>query len=172
MKWYCIYALFLAILFIAVITSRRLILEQYSINATHYSFAIIEALILAKVIRIGQSFGFGERFLNKPLIYPVLYKTLIFSFLVIIFQISEHFIVGFIHEKSVITIYHDLIAKGIFVIIANIINMIFVFFFLFAFLEVGRILGHGKLMTLFFRRVTFIHPEKEKSKKQKLAKEK
>ncbi len=163
-KWYSIYAIFLAILFIAVLTSRRLILEQYSINTTHYSFAIIEALILAKIIRIGQIFGFGERFLNKPLIYPVIYKTIIFSSFVIIFQIIEHFIVGFIHKKEIITIYHELIAKGIFVILANIINMIFVFFFLFAFLEIGRILGHGKLIALFFRRNKFIHSEKDKGR--------
>lgn len=151
-KWYFIYALFLAILFIGVITSRRLILEQYSIPYAHYTFALIQALILAKVIRIGQFIGFGERFLNRPLIIPVVYKTIAFSLFVIIFQIIEHFIVGFIHRKDVITIYHEFIAKGIYVILANILNMIFVFFFLFTFLEIGRVLGKGRLMAFFFRK--------------------
>ncbi len=45
----------------------------------NYGFALIEALIIAKIIPIGRVFGWGKRFERKPLILSVLYKSVLFG---------------------------------------------------------------------------------------------
>src|SRR5690242_11434243 len=92
---FALYFIFLAFFFSALTAYQRLILGEYSISYLHYGYGLIEALILSKIILIGEGLGLGEKYGSKPLIIPTLYKTIIFSFLVMIFSIAEHFITGF-----------------------------------------------------------------------------
>ena len=52
--------------------------------------AVIEALILAKVIMIGAVFRLGRGLEQKPLIYPTLYKTAVFTLFLGIFTVIEN----------------------------------------------------------------------------------
>jgi hypothetical protein len=146
-----LYTLFLTLCLCAFTTYRRLVLGEYAISYTHYGFSVIEALILAKVILIGQSLGIGKRFEDKPLIIPTLYKTFIFSFFVLIFSVLEHFIIGFIHGKDIAKIYQEFVTTGLREILARILIMFFAFVFFFAFLETAEVLGEKKLFNLFFK---------------------
>ena len=74
-----------------------MILAEYHITYAHYGFAIIEALILAKVILIATRCGWGGGL--KPLIYSVLYKT-ICSLFVGAFAVLEHLTEGLLHGKG------------------------------------------------------------------------
>ena len=56
------------------------------------TFAVIEALILAKVIMIGDVVRLGRGLEQKPLIFPTLYKTLVFTLFVAVFTVLEHVI--------------------------------------------------------------------------------
>src|SRR5215475_3897059 len=69
---------------------RRLVLAEAGVTYLHYGFALIEALIIAKVILVGRMFGYSRRFENKPLIVPVLYKSILFGVFVLLFGIVEH----------------------------------------------------------------------------------
>lgn len=128
---------------------RRLILEEYQVSYIHYSYNFIEALILAKIILVGQTFKLGERFSDQPLLIPTLYKTLIFSFFIGAFTVLEEFFIGYFHGKDVFYVYHKLVNLGFYEIIARVLVMFFVFIFFFAFLEIGRSLGEGTLIRLF-----------------------
>jgi hypothetical protein len=147
------YSLFLAF-FITVFTLyRQLVLDEYSLSTYKYGYGIIEALILAKVIMIGQAFGLGQRlFRDCSLIIPTLYKTGIFSLFVLFFSVLEHFVLGYFAGEKMDVIYHKIMNVGIYEILARVLIMAFVFFFFFAFLELGRVLGETKLFNLFFRR--------------------
>ena len=48
----------------------------------HYGIALIEALVIAKVVLIGKLFGFTRRFDDRALIVPVVYKSVRFGLLV------------------------------------------------------------------------------------------
>ncbi len=74
--------LYLACFFGAFAWYRRFILAQYQISYLHYGAAILEALILAKVILIGDMMRLARRFEEKPLYLPTLYKTFIFTLFV------------------------------------------------------------------------------------------
>ena len=148
---YIFYTLFLFVFFCAFNLYRRLILMEYPISQLHYGYAFIESLILAKIILLGQTFGLGERFDNKPLIIPTVYKTIVFTLFVMAFGVLEHFLMGFVHHESAKVLYHKLFERGIYEILARDLVMLFVFILFFALLEIDRVMGEGKLFALFFR---------------------
>jgi hypothetical protein len=57
-------------------------------------FALVNAVVLAKVILIGEFAHIGEKLENRPLIYPVLFKAAIFAVLLIVFRIAEESLRG------------------------------------------------------------------------------
>ena len=91
---YWINVCYLTLVFAAFTIYRRLILAAHDITYTNYGFAVIEALILAKVIMIGDVFRLGRGLEQKPLIFPTLYKTVIFTLFVAVFTVLEHLIKG------------------------------------------------------------------------------
>jgi hypothetical protein len=91
---YWINVAYLAVIFAAFTWYRRFLLAAYDITYTDYGVAVIEALILAKVIMIGAVFRLGRGLEHKPLIYPTLQKTVVFTIFVAVFTLMEHAIKG------------------------------------------------------------------------------
>jgi hypothetical protein len=147
---FALVALYLFLFFGAFATYRRLILSQYQINYLHYGYSLIEALVLGKVILLGDVFRLGDRFHGKPLIVPTLYRTLIFSLLVLAFTLLEHFVEGFIHGQSVAAVLGEIAAKGGADIAAKILVMFIAFIPMFAIWEISNLFEKGKLFELFF----------------------
>jgi hypothetical protein len=149
-KRFLIYTLFFTVLFSMFNIYEKILLKEDIITSIPYEFSFIEALILSKIILIGEAMNLGELSSGKPLIIPVMYKTILFCILVIIFSILEHLIVDLIHSKE-ISLY-ELIFRHINVAIARSTVMFFVFFFFFSLLETSHALGEDDLFSLFFRR--------------------
>jgi hypothetical protein len=140
---------FLAVFFCAFHTYRSLVLQEFGLLPLRYGVGVIEALVVAKVMLIGEMAKLGERHADKPLIVPVLYKTAVYGLLVLAFEVVEHGIEAFVHggrplEKILSSGWDDTLAQ-IIVLIVGLLPLC-------AFLEVDRVLGEGTLFTLFFRR--------------------
>ena len=69
---YWIIVCYLALVFAAFTWYRRLVLAAHDITYTNYGVAVIEALVLAKVVMIGDVLRLGRRLEHKPLIYSTL----------------------------------------------------------------------------------------------------
>lgn len=151
-RLFTLYASFLALFFCAFTLYRSLILKEYHIGFVHYGYAIVEALILAKVILLGQMVHLGERFSNRSLIYPTIYKASVFALFALVFSIIEHFFMGYLHGKPFSEVYEKLAAIGIYQILAQILIVYIVFVLFFAFLELGRVYGEKSLYLLFLHR--------------------
>src|SRR5215471_10701585 len=93
-RLFWIVALYLWVFLGSFTIYRRLIVAETGVVYLHYGIALIEALIIAKVILIGKMFGFSRRFEDQPLIVPVLYKSILFGMLVLLFGIVEHLVEG------------------------------------------------------------------------------
>jgi hypothetical protein len=132
---------------------RRLVLKEYEITYLHYGYGLIEALILAKVILIGEALKLGERTraLRGPLAIPTLYKSLMFGILVAIFTVLEKLVIGAIHHEDLARIALDVVSKGKDEILARILIMFVAFVPFFAFLELQQELKVD-YFELFFRR--------------------
>lgn len=97
-------------------------------------------------------FPTGETFKNRSLIIPVVYKTVLFSFLVAIFSTLEHLIETRIHGKTLLEFYDSFMAHGKDALLAKILVVFWFFILFFSFLEISSALGEGKLFHLFFKR--------------------
>ena len=144
-------AVYLALMLEALFTYRSLTLSESGITAIHYGVAVVEALILAKVILIGQALRLGKGFEDKPLIVLVLVKTLLLGALVAFFSVIKDLILGLMHHETWRVVLHDVFAGGRNEILARTLVIIVAFIPFFAFSEVDRVLGQGILFGMFFR---------------------
>ena len=64
--------LYLYVLFGLFAIHEAVVLEQHHIAYAYYGFALVNALVLAKVMLVAEDLHLGRRFENRPLIYPVL----------------------------------------------------------------------------------------------------
>ncbi|MDB6023677.1 MAG: conserved rane protein of unknown function [Pedosphaera sp.] len=149
---YWVTFLYLAFFFGAFAWYRRLILAEYQISYLHYGMAVVEALVLAKVILIGDAMHLGRRLEEKPLIVPTLYKTVLFSIFVGLFSVLEHTIGGLVHGKGLAGGFNELRSEGIYELLAQCLVTFFAFIPFFAFKELGRLLGEGRIRKLFFQK--------------------
>ena len=147
------YTIYLALVFSIFNNYRRLVLSEYEITYLHYGYSLIEALILAKVVLIGEALKLGERpkAMRGPLIIPTLYKSLMFGILVAIFTLLEKLVTGAIHHEDLARIALDVVSKGRDEILARILMMFVALVPFFAFLELQQALGVD-YFELFFRK--------------------
>jgi hypothetical protein len=119
-----------------------------SVAGYRIGFAAINALILSKVIIIGQALHVGERGSEKRLVNSALFKSAIFALLLICFDIIEEVIVGLIHGKSITASIPQLGGGGLEgKILVGIMAFVFLIPF-FLFIEMQRVLGKDKLQSL------------------------
>lgn len=130
---------------------RRLILAEYGMSYVHYGIAVIEALVLAKVIMLGDMLRLGRRSEAKPLIYSTLGKAVVFTVWVGIFSFIEHTIGGLFEGKGLEQGLGEIRDEGWDALLARCLVTFIAFIPFFAFKELGRVLGSGKLFDLFFR---------------------
>jgi hypothetical protein len=148
---YGINVIYLTLVFAAFTVYRRLLLAAHDISYTNYWVALIEALILGKVIMIGGVFRLGRGLEGKPLIYPTLYKAVVFGFLVGVFAVVEHVIRGLWNGVELTGGLVALSEKGFHELLANSLVVFVALIPFFAVKELGRVLGEKKIRTLFFR---------------------
>jgi hypothetical protein len=149
---YTINFVYLACFFGVFTQYRRLVLAEYEITYLNYGFSVIEALVLAKLIMIGDILRLGRGLEEKPLIFPTIYKTIVFVVWVVCFSVIEHMTNGLLHGKGLAEAFHDFLSTGTDELLARCIIVFFAFIPFFAFRELGRVLGEGKIHHLFFRR--------------------
>jgi len=142
--------IYLALVFAAFTEYRRLVLAAHDIAYTNYWVALIEALVLAKVIMIGGVMRLGRGLEDKPLIYPTLYKTAVFTVFVGVFKVIEHVIKGLWNKEGLTGGLVQISQMGLEVVLANSLVLLVAFVPFFAVKELGRVLGEEKIRALFF----------------------
>ena len=142
--------IYLSCLFGVMAWHRRLVLAAYHIAYMDYGVAFIEAVILAKVIMIGDFLHLGRGLEGKPLIIPTLYKTVVFTIFVGLFKLMEGTVTGLFRGEGMIGGIKDFQKTGIYNFLADVLVVFITFIPFFGFKELGRILGRGKVGRLFF----------------------
>ena len=140
--------LYLAFFFCALVTYSMLLLDKYDIPFYNYGTALLNALIIAKVILIGEYARLGKRHEKKPLFLSALYKAIYFSILVFVFHVVEELVKRLIHGEGIVggfqhLRYDDIAARTLVIFCA--------FLPLFAFRELRRVMGDDKFRELFFK---------------------
>ena len=140
--------LYLALFFCALATYSMLLLEKFEISYFTYGAALLNALVITKIILIGEAVHFGKKHEAKPLIYSCVYKAFVYGLLVFAFHFVEEVVKRLIHGKDIVGAFRevridDLLTRSVIIFLA--------FIPFFAFRELGRVIGQEKLRGLFFR---------------------
>lgn len=151
-KDYLLITAYLWLIFALFDIYKAVLVAQYHIDFAAKSFAIINALALAKIALIARELKLDARLRpkGKPLIYPTLLNAFGFAALLAVFKILEEVGVGMYHGQSFAASLTDWAGgslKGI-VCLAGIFFVMLIPFC--AFSELGIVLGVGKLVRLFF----------------------
>jgi hypothetical protein len=140
-------AFYLMFFFCALVAYTLLLLKKYDVSndAMNFGFAIVNALVIGKVILVGEMMHLGRGYERRPLWQSVLLKSVVFSVLVLVFHIVEEIVKRIIHGQPRGTVWHHLQMEDM---VARTLVVFCAFIPLFAFSELRRVLGEGKLYAL------------------------
>ena len=147
-------ALYIWVFLVVLELHRFAVLREVHVNSLpghRFGFAAINALMLGKVILIGQVLHVGHQLNEKRLIHAVLFKSAIFALLLICFEIVEEVIVGLIHGKSLAASIPQFWGGGLEgILLAGLMAFVALIPF-FLFTEVQSVIGRDKLRSLIFQ---------------------
>jgi hypothetical protein len=150
---FAVIAAYFYICFAAILFYKAAVLQAEGIGYAPYGLAVVKALILGKFVLLGHAAHVGERFAQKPLIYPVLYQSGIFLAMLIALTVVEEAVIGLIHGHTVAQSVGD-IAGGTWAQIAATCFLLWLILLPYlAFRQIGKALGEGRL-----RRMLLVGP--------------
>ncbi|MFM9162064.1 MAG: hypothetical protein ACKOPH_03170 [Methylocystis sp.] len=147
-------ALYLGVLLSLFAMHKAILLQQGNL-IYHIAFSFLNGFVLAKVILIGQELHIGDSFRARPLVYVILFKSMIFSVLLFVFKLLEEGLLALHHDKNfmqgVMEAYPALMQDKLMgIALACLIIFISLIPF-FAYLELERVLGSRNLRQLIFK---------------------
>ena len=146
-RQYVAISLYLAFFFCAVTTYRMLLLKDFQDAYFNYGAALFNALIVGKVILIGEYVRLGKKHENKALLLSSIYKAFLFGVLVFVFHAVEEVIKRALHGVTVTgafrEIHFDELLDRTLVIFCTFVP-------LFAFRELRRVLGEEQFQRILF----------------------
>ncbi len=157
-------ALYLAIFFSVFSNYRRLILAHYEIVYEEYGISIIKALVLAKVILVAESLRLARGFEKRPLIFPTLYKSFLFTVCVALFNAVESMIRSFIRGIGWEGAVEKLMSGYNYEWLGGALVVFFAFIPFFAYRELRLVLGPGEITRLFFQTKAAIKPGADRAR--------
>ena len=150
LKAYWVITLYLWLFLGCFMIYRWLVMAESGVTYLHFGFALIEAMIIAKVILIGRMFAITRRFDDGPLVLAVAYKCALFAVLVALFTVVEHLVTGWIHHQGLFGGLREFATVGAYEVGARTLMLSVAFVPFFAFWELGRVLGMSRLASMFF----------------------
>lgn len=143
---------FLALMFSAFLTYRRLVSSESGITYLHYGAGLLKAAVVAKIILLGQALKVGKKVESQPLIIVVFVKSVLYGLLVAVFNVLERLIEGLLRGYDWEATANLVVMNGWDEILAGALMVTVSFIPFFALWETGRVLGAGKLSKMFLHR--------------------
>jgi len=150
LRHYAVITLYLWVFFALFSLNRRMILQEHGISVWRQSFAIVNALVFAKVILIAQALNLEAGLRKYPRIFIVLGNSLLFTIVLLAFHILEEAIKAWIQGRPLVTSIADFgggTLSGFLTVGAIFFAALIPFF---GIQEVARAVGRRALWDLFF----------------------
>jgi hypothetical protein len=143
-------ALYLWVIFGLFVLYQNILLHQHGIDYEMHGFALFNALVLGKIMLVAENMRLARWLPGRPLIYRILFEGFLFSLLFIGFHVLEKMITGLIQGKAAAASV-PAIGGGGFEGLASVALIMFVTLIpFFAFRNVSRELGRGRLEAMVF----------------------
>jgi len=150
LKEFLIIAAYFYVCFTALAYLKAAILQAHGIIFAPFGFAAIKAVICAKFMSVGHALHLGERHKNQALIWPTLHRSLAFLALLLVLNVLEEVIVGYIHHRGLADSIAEIGGGTLHQLIATAIIMLLILIPFFAFRSLGEVVGERTLFRLFF----------------------
>jgi hypothetical protein len=143
-------AIFFFLAFNVITYTKKLMLEQYHIEFSGFVNATVGALIVAKVVLLADMIPFINKYPNKPLIYNVAWKTVIYVFVAFIVRFIEYLIPLWWKYRSLSVATERLWDETIWPHFWAIQIWLFCLFFVFvSFRELARTIGEERFFKMY-----------------------
>ncbi|MGO9431948.1 hypothetical protein [Rhodoblastus sp.] len=147
---FVVLSLYLWVLLAMFVVNQSIVLREQGIHFSSQGFALINALVLAKVMLLFEAFDPGRWLRRRPLIYPILFEAFLLTILFLIVHIVEKAIEGLIHGRTVLESLPS-IGGGSLVGLLSVTIILFIALIpFFAFRNLGLVLGQDRLIELVF----------------------
>ncbi len=150
LREFTVVAVYLWVCFTAVSYLKFAILEAHGIAFAPFGFAAVKALICAKFVLIGNALHLGGRFKAQPLIYPVMHKSIAFLLLLLVLNVLEEIVAGFLHGRPLADTLGEIGGGTRDQMIATAIVMLLILIPFFMIRALGEVVGERTLARLFF----------------------
>ncbi len=149
--------LYLALFLGALATYNMLLLNEFDIKFFRYGSALLNALVAAKVILIGEHLKLGHRHRNKPLLVCAVYKAFLFGMLLAIFHALEEVLKRLFHGQAAAGAFQELSLNT--VLLRNLVVLCaFIPFFLLR--EMQRVMGEDAFASMMCGKPNIHHQER------------
>jgi hypothetical protein len=151
--------LYLGLFFCAVTLFANLLMRANHGESFSYVASIIAALVITKVILIGEYAKLGKKQESKPLVQSAVIKAFLFALLALVFHVAEESIKRHLHHEAFATALQP---SHIYIQLARTLVVFCGFIPLFAFRELRQMVGEEAFHHMVFsKRPTPVKPQAE-----------
>jgi hypothetical protein len=142
--------LYLWVLFGVFVLNQGIVLREHGLNFTMQGFAFINALVFAKVMMAFEMLDPGRWLRRRPLIYPILYETVLLMVLFIVVHVLEKTIEGLIHGKRIVESLPSIGGGGLAGLLSASVIMFVALVPFFGLRNLSLAMGEGRLQAMLF----------------------
>jgi len=148
LKSFLIMFSYLWLVFFVFLVHEWSVLASHQIGFRFYGLAVVNALVLSKIMLIAEAMNFARGFDDKPLIYPIAYKSIAFTALLMVAYMVEETAVGLFQGKTVAESFPQIGSGGLVGVltIGAIMGIALVPFF--SLREIARVIGAAEFRAL------------------------
>ena len=93
---------FFLVTFNIVAFTTAMALAEFKIEVSTHAVATMLALVIGKVVLVVDKLAMMRRFDGRPLVYPILFKSIMYSVFVLVVRLLEHWVPALIDTGSVV----------------------------------------------------------------------
>jgi hypothetical protein len=142
--------LYLWVLLGLFVLNETIILGQRGMSFSSQGFALLNALVLAKVMLVVEDLNIARGLPRRPLIYRIVFESLLLAILFICFHVLEHLVVGLIKREDIAASVPAIGGGGLTRLICAAVILFVTLMPFFAFKNLGRELGANQLNAMLF----------------------
>jgi hypothetical protein len=151
-KEYLLTVAYLYVCFGALLLYKAAILRDHGIQYVPLGLALGKALLMAKFMLIGRKLNVGANVGSSRLVYVIAYKSVLFLLLLIALSVVEQVSLGFAHHETIEGALSHLGSGRLGEVLAEGLLLLLILVPYFAYKELDRTLGEGKIRQLLRRR--------------------
>lgn len=140
--------LYLWVLFGVFVLNQGIVMREEGVNFTMQGFAPVNALVFAKVVLIFEMFDPGAWLRKRPLIYPILYETLLVTALLLVVHVLEKAIERLLHGRTIMDSRPSVGGGGLAGLLSASVVMFVALLPLFGLRNLAQAMGPGRLQEM------------------------